>query len=154
MLQDKEQLEQVIDQHVGKRLKHRRLFLGLTRQNLADAIGVSIQQVHKYETAANRISSSKLYNVATFLKVPVNYFFERMELAGLVSSSSLAEEADEYEAQHISEREVSKLVQNYVRIKSNHLRKGVLDLLNAMSTQEFNNSNLEDLHDSQVEDFS
>jgi transcriptional regulator with XRE-family HTH domain len=130
---ENDQLEYSIDQHVGQRLKHRRIVLGLTRQEVGEAVKVSVQQIHKYETAINRVSSSKLYNLAKFLKVPVNYFFEMLESSGLVSSSTLAEEAEEYEANDVSEREVVKLMQVYKKVKPVSVRKKIVELIDAMN---------------------
>ena len=130
-------LELAVDQHVGQRLKRRRIVLGLTRQEVGSVVGVSVQQIHKYETAINRISSSKLHSLSRLLKVPVNYFFEMLEsTTGLKSSSTLAEEADEYEANELSEREVVKLMQSYKRVKHQSLRKKILDLIDALGGQE------------------
>ncbi len=130
---ENDELESTVDQHVGQRLKHRRIVLGLTRQEVGDAVNVSIQQIHKYETAINRVSSSKLYNLAKFLKVPVNYFFEMLESSGLISSSTLAEDADQYEANELSEREVVKLMQVYKKIKPQAVRKKVVELVDAIA---------------------
>ena len=128
-----EELESTVDQHVGQRLKHRRIVLGLTRQEVGEAVNVSVQQIHKYETAINRVSSSKLYNLAKFLKVPVNYFFEVLESSGLISSSTLAEDSDEYDANELSEREVVKLMQVYKKIKPQSVRKKVVELVDAIA---------------------
>jgi transcriptional regulator with XRE-family HTH domain len=65
-----------IDQHVAWRVRERRIMLGLTQQELAERIGVTYQQQHKYEKATNRISASRLYEMAEALQVPVSYFYE------------------------------------------------------------------------------
>jgi transcriptional regulator with XRE-family HTH domain len=67
---------QDIDRHVGARVRERRIMLGFTQQQLADLIGVTYQQAHKYERGINRISAGRLFEVAHVLSVPVNYFFE------------------------------------------------------------------------------
>jgi transcriptional regulator with XRE-family HTH domain len=67
---------QDIDRHVGARIRERRIMLGLTQQQLADLIGVTYQQAHKYERAINRVSAGRLFEVAQVLSVPVGYFFE------------------------------------------------------------------------------
>jgi transcriptional regulator with XRE-family HTH domain len=133
---ENDHLEHFIDKHVGQRLKHRRIVLGFTREKLGKHIGVSVQQIHKYETAMNRVSSSKLYSISQCLKVPINYFFEMLESSGLVSSSTLAEEADEYEANDISEREVVKLMQAYKKVKKQPVRKKIVELVEAISDEE------------------
>ncbi|HEY1301765.1 MAG TPA: helix-turn-helix transcriptional regulator [Stellaceae bacterium] len=67
---------QEIDRHVGARVRERRIMLGLTQQQLADLIGVTYQQAHKYERAINRISAGRLFEIAQVLSVPVSYFFD------------------------------------------------------------------------------
>ncbi len=67
---------QDIDRHVGGRVRERRIMLGLTQQQLADLIGVTYQQAHKYERAINRVSAGRLFEIAQVLSVPVSYFFD------------------------------------------------------------------------------
>ncbi len=73
---------QEIDRHVGGRVRERRIMLGLTQQQLADLIGVTYQQAHKYERAINRISAGRLFEIAHVLSVPVAYFFDGLEPDG------------------------------------------------------------------------
>src|SRR5436190_15751943 len=70
---------QDIDRHVGARIRERRIMLGLTQQQLADLIGVTYQQAHKYERGINRVSAGRLFEVAQVLSVPVSYFFDGLE---------------------------------------------------------------------------
>ena len=70
---------QDIDRHVGARIRERRIMLGLTQQQLADLIGVTYQQAHKYERGINRVSAGRLFEVAQVLGVPVSYFFEGLD---------------------------------------------------------------------------
>jgi transcriptional regulator with XRE-family HTH domain len=70
---------QDIDRHVGARVRERRIMLGFTQQQLADLIGVTYQQAHKYERGINRISAGRLFEIAHVLSVPINYFFEGLE---------------------------------------------------------------------------
>jgi transcriptional regulator with XRE-family HTH domain len=70
---------QDVDRHVGARVRERRIMLGFTQQQLADLIGVTYQQAHKYERGINRISAGRLYEIAHVLTVPVNYFFDGIE---------------------------------------------------------------------------
>ncbi len=65
-----------IDRHVGARIRERRLMLGLSQQQLADAIGVTYQQAHKYERGLNRIAAGRLYEIAQVLGVPISWFFD------------------------------------------------------------------------------
>jgi transcriptional regulator with XRE-family HTH domain len=70
---------QDIDRYVGARIRERRIMLGLTQQQLADLIGVTYQQAHKYERGINRVSAGRLFEVAQVLSVPVNYFFDELD---------------------------------------------------------------------------
>lgn len=70
---------QDIDRHIGARLRQRRVMNGLTQQTLADLIGVTYQQAHKYENGVNRISAGRLYMIARVLGVDVGYFFEGLQ---------------------------------------------------------------------------
>lgn len=70
---------QEIDRHVGARVRERRIMMGLTQQQLADLIGVTYQQAHKYERGINRVSAGRLYEIAQVLTVPVGYFFDGLD---------------------------------------------------------------------------
>ncbi len=65
-----------VDAHVGKRIRHRRWMVGMTQQQLADKVGIKFQQIQKYETGMNRVSASRLWDIATALGVTVSFFFE------------------------------------------------------------------------------
>lgn len=77
-----------IDIHVGNRIRERRILLGFTQQQMANLIGVTYQQAHKYERGINRISAGRLYNIATALNVPINYFFDGLEPTDTAETSS------------------------------------------------------------------
>ncbi len=65
-----------VDVHVGKRIRHRRWLVGITQQQLAETVGIKFQQIQKYETGMNRVSASRLWDIAEALSVPVSFFFE------------------------------------------------------------------------------
>lgn len=65
-----------VDAHVGKRIRHRRWLVGMTQQQLAEAVGIKFQQIQKYETGMNRVSASRLWDIANALDVPIEFFFE------------------------------------------------------------------------------
>src|SRR3954453_23874231 len=67
---------QPIDRHVGARIRHKRMMLGVSQEALGDALGVTFQQVQKYEKGMNRVGASRLQAIANFLEVPVSYFFD------------------------------------------------------------------------------
>ncbi len=68
-----------VDIHVGQQMRHRRKLLGLTQQKLADTVGIRFQQIQKYESGANRVSASRLWDLSRALNVPVTYFFDQLE---------------------------------------------------------------------------
>lgn len=68
-----------VDVHVGRRIRHRRWMIGMTQQQLAERVGIKFQQIQKYETGANRVSASRLWDIASTLEVPVSFFFEGLE---------------------------------------------------------------------------
>ncbi len=77
-----------IDQHVGSRIRERRILMGFTQQQMANMIGVTYQQAHKYEKGINRISAGRLYSIATALNVPINYFYEGLQASTNAHTSS------------------------------------------------------------------
>ena len=68
-----------VDVHVGKRIRHRRWMIGMTQQQLAEKVGIKFQQIQKYETGMNRVSASRLWDIARAVDVPVSFFFEGLE---------------------------------------------------------------------------
>jgi transcriptional regulator with XRE-family HTH domain len=133
-----------IDKVVGERLMKRRRLMGYSQSEVAEATGVTIQQIQKYEKAVNRISSSRLYKLARLLKVPVSYFFENVENLTEDSTEAdfLAEDADAYEhtpseldiTENASDREIIYLVRAYNNISNNDVRKQILELTKTISS--------------------
>lgn len=125
-----------IDHIVSKKLKLRRMILGLSQQQLGAAVGVSIQQVQKYEKATNRISSGKLYSFAQFLKVPLDYFFTQIDDNNTPIENIFAEEAEEYNTNtklaHVSEKEVIALIKAFGDVKNPQIRKKIVELVKAL----------------------
>lgn len=126
-----------IDVHVGARIRQRRTLLGMSQEKLGEAIGLTFQQVQKYERGANRVGSSRLFDLARVLDVPVSYFFEEMS-AGTASKSpsrlrGLAEPKPEpFEPDPLAKRETLELVRAYYRITDPAVRKRVFELTKAL----------------------
>jgi transcriptional regulator with XRE-family HTH domain len=119
------------DLHIGKRLRRRRRLLGLTQQQLAETVGVRFQQIQKYECGANRITASRLYELARAINVPVQYFFE-----GLIEAQVAAPAANDTDAlpgDVFSQRETLELVRAYHRL-GERPRRRLLDLAKALET--------------------
>ncbi|MDX1921713.1 MAG: helix-turn-helix transcriptional regulator [Alphaproteobacteria bacterium] len=129
------------DLHVGNRLRMRRLSLNLTQEKLASLVGLTFQQVQKYEHGANRISASRLHEIAQALKVPVNYFFEQLDIEqpsvpGMGESGQDAIDGlDDAAKIDMASRETADLVRSYYRIEDPKKRKKILDLIRAMSDE-------------------
>ena len=127
----------LIDVYVGGRLRLRRTLLGLSQEMLADAVGLTFQQIQKYERGANRMGASRLYDLAQALGVPVSYFFEDMpeELKERAVGSGGAE-LDEPLANEdgtLTRRETLELVRAYYRIRDESLRKQLFELVKSVS---------------------
>lgn len=126
-----------VDVHVGSRVRLRRTLLGLSQEKLGEAIGLTFQQVQKYERGANRIGASRLWDLSRVLDVPVSFFFEEMDDS--VASRSPrnvmrgAEEVEETEADPMTKRETLELVRAYYRIVDPQVRKRIYDLAKTLA---------------------
>jgi transcriptional regulator with XRE-family HTH domain len=107
-----------VDVHVGKRIRHRRWLVGMTQQQLAEKVGIKFQQIQKYETGANRVSASRLWDIADALEVPVSFFFE-----GIESESAEAPASDSIPADILGDKEALDLVRSYYAIPENQRRR-------------------------------
>ncbi len=124
------------DIHVGKRLRLRRTILGLSQDAIGTAIGVTFQQIQKYERGINRIGSSRLHDFSRILNVPVSYFFDEMEKPANASAQAagVAEDAaPAFEHEKMSSRETLELMRAYYRISDPRVRKKVFDLIKSLA---------------------
>lgn len=127
-----------VDIHVGSRVRLRRTLLGLSQEKLGEAVGLTFQQIQKYERGANRIGASRMYHLSRVLDVPVAFFFEEMppEISGKggKSQSGLAEKIQvEFSADPLAKRETLELVRAYYRIKEPTVRKRLFDLAKSLA---------------------
>ncbi|WP_185961449.1 helix-turn-helix domain-containing protein [Telmatospirillum sp. J64-1] len=126
-----------IDVHVGSRVRLRRTLLGMSQEKLGEAIGLTFQQVQKYERGANRIGASRLFDLSRVLDVPVSFFFDDMSDEVSQQSprliSGLAEEPEPFEADPMTKRETLELVRAYYRITDPQVRRRVFDLAKALA---------------------
>ena len=125
-----------VDVHVGTRVRLRRTLLGMTQTGLGQAIGLTFQQVQKYERGVNRIGSSRLYDLARVLDVPVNFFFDEMpkEIASKsgAASSGPPEGAEMFDPDIVSRRETLELVRSYYKIENPQVRKRLFEMVKAL----------------------
>lgn len=123
-----------IDIHVGSRVRMRRTLLGMSQEKLGNALGLTFQQIQKYERGANRIGSSRLFKLSQILDVPVNYFFDDMADASGKRSKGFGESGPKhFEADQLSKRETLELVRAYYRITDAKIRKRTFELVKAIA---------------------
>lgn len=124
----------LIDEHVGQRLRQRRTIAGISQEKLADMVGVTFQQIQKYENGANRISASRLFQFSTLLDVPVDFFFNDTANLSIVGFADNKQEAFEgLPGDVMQERETLELIRVYYSIKNTKVRKDFLKLLKSMA---------------------
>jgi len=118
-----------VDAHVGQRIRHRRWMLGMTQQQLGDAVGIKFQQIQKYETGMNRVSASRLWDIARALDVPISFFFEGLEgeyaAATKLESSSMPTDL-------LGDKEAMELIRSYYAIPEAQRRR-LFDLARVLS---------------------
>ncbi|WP_298907817.1 helix-turn-helix transcriptional regulator [uncultured Aliiroseovarius sp.] len=106
-----------VDIHVGKRVRHRRWMVGMTQHQLAEKVGIKFQQIQKYETGMNRVSASRLWDMAAALNVPVSFFFEGLESHAQDMNGSAAP------SDILADKEALELVRSYYAIPENQRRR-------------------------------
>lgn len=116
-----------VDVHVGKRIRHRRWLVGMTQQQLAQKVGIKFQQIQKYETGANRVSASRLWDIADAMEVPVSFFFEGLEASAIEGAAPEAVPAD-----LMGDKEALDLVRSYYAIPE-HQRRRLFELARVLS---------------------
>ena len=125
-----------VDVYVGQRLRQRRTLLGMSQEKLANAFGVSFQQVQKYERGANRISASRLHLLTNILDVPITYFFDGLPSSQMDGQLDHAEFGEGEEDERMTSRETLELVRAYYRISNGSVRKKLVDLARALGRAE------------------
>ncbi len=128
-----------VDTHVGKRLRLRRSMLGMSQDFLGKEIGVTFQQIQKYERGVNRIGSSRLYDFSKILNVPVEYFFEDLsgqplEIEGNAKEGFSEKNEDKFKVENLDNKETLSLIKAYYRIEDVQVRKKVLSLIKVMGS--------------------
>ena len=125
-----------IDVRVGARLRLRRNMLGLSQEKLGEAIGLTFQQVQKYERGANRIGASRLYELSRVLDVPVSFFFDDTDPVHAPAMGGFAEPSDEaFETDPLREPETLELIRAYSTIENTAVRRCLLDLAKALAME-------------------
>ena len=124
-----------VDIHVGSRVRLRRTLLGLSQEKLGTAVGLTFQQIQKYERGANRIGASRLFEMSRVLDVPLQFFFDEMRAEPETSDyRPMSGEADVPEQDPMAKRETLELVRAYYRIPDAQVRRRLFELAKALAT--------------------
>ncbi|HEX4173495.1 MAG TPA: helix-turn-helix transcriptional regulator [Acetobacteraceae bacterium] len=140
---EKEGRPSPIDVHVGSRIRLRRTLLGMSQERLGEALGLTFQQVQKYERGVNRVGASRLFDLSRVLDVPISFFFDDMpeSLANAYGgqgrrSAGFTETQDSFTDDALNRRETLELVRAYYRITEPAVRKRVFELIKSMGPVE------------------
>ena len=126
-----------IDIHVGSRVRLRRMMLGMSQEKLGEQLGITFQQIQKYEKGTNRIGASRLQHIARVLSVPISFFFEDAPAPPTGDSTGFEESSStSYVVDFLSSSEGIQLNKAFVRIKDAQQRRRIIDLVRAMAGDE------------------
>lgn len=135
---EKESRSNPIDVHVGSRIRLRRTLMGMSQERLGEAIGLTFQQVQKYERGVNRVGASRLYDLSRVLDVPISFFYDDMpESVGGVrrvahGPAGFSDGQDSFNDDTLNRRETLELVRAYYRITDPGVRKRVFELVKSL----------------------
>jgi len=128
-----------IDKHVGSRVRMRRMMLSMSQEKLGDALGLTFQQVQKYEKGTNRIGASRLQQISHILQVPVSFFFEGAPTTPgtIVHGGGMGEApSPAYVADFLATSDGLSLTKSFMRIKNSKLRRRIVDLVEQIAGEE------------------
>lgn len=128
-----------VDAHVGSRVRLRRMLIGMSQEKLGELLGLTFQQVQKYEKGANRIGASRLYDISSILNVPVQYFFEELPNASgvHVNGRGLSEpDREPFVMDFVSSTEGLQLIRSYTKVTDPRVRKRILELVKSLGGEE------------------
>lgn len=125
-----------IDKHVGSRVRMRRMMLGMSQEKLGDALGLTFQQVQKYEKGTNRIGASRLQQISHILQVPVSFFFDGAPTVSGRPGGVEEAPSPAYVSDFLATSDGLALTKAFVRIKDPKLRRRIVDLVEAIAGEE------------------
>jgi transcriptional regulator with XRE-family HTH domain len=126
-----------IDKHVGSRVRMRRMMLSMSQEKLGDALGLTFQQVQKYEKGTNRIGASRLQQISNILQVPVSFFFEGApHLPGERHSGVGEAPSPAYVSDFLATSDGLSLTKAFMRIKNSKLRRRIVDLVEQIAGED------------------
>jgi transcriptional regulator with XRE-family HTH domain len=118
-----------VDKHVGSRVRMRRLMVGMSQERLGEALGLTFQQIQKYEKGTNRIGASRIQQIADILQVPVSFLFEGAPAAALVAEGFGIAPSPAYVADFLATSEGLALIRAFTRIPDIKLRRAIVDMV-------------------------
>ncbi|HEX8164373.1 MAG TPA: helix-turn-helix transcriptional regulator [Beijerinckiaceae bacterium] len=124
-----------VDRHVGSRVRMRRMLVGMSQEKLGEALGITFQQIQKYEKGTNRIGASRLHQIARVLSVPVEFFYEGAPQIGTVQGFAEAPSSG-YVADFLTTSEGLELIKAFIAIKDSKIRRKLVDLARALGQGE------------------
>src|SRR5918999_445345 len=124
------------DKHVGSRVRMRRMMLGMSQEKLGDALGLTFQQIQKYEKGTNRIGASRLQQIAHFLQVPVAFFFEGGPDAPVGGNGGKVAPSPAYVSDFLATSDGLALTKAFMRIRDQKLRRRIVDLVTHIAGEE------------------
>jgi transcriptional regulator with XRE-family HTH domain len=125
-----------IDIHVGSRIRLRRTMLGMSQEKLGESLGITFQQIQKYEKGTNRVGASRLQNISSILNVPVSFFFEDAPGEQVGAHTGLAEaSSSNYVVDFLSSSEGLQLNRAFVKISDPKVRRKLVDLVKALAAE-------------------
>jgi transcriptional regulator with XRE-family HTH domain len=133
MMADTKKVPNPIDIHVGSRIRLRRTMIGMSQEKLGDSLGITFQQIQKYEKGSNRVGASRLQNLAGILNVPVSFFFEDAPGSDAVVPGGLEETSTSYVVNFLSSSEGLQLNRAFVKISDPKVRRRLIDLVKTLA---------------------
>ncbi len=134
-MSDKKKTPNPIDVHVGSRIRLRRTMLGMSQEKLGESLGITFQQIQKYEKGTNRVGASRLQNIAGILNVPAAFFFEDAPGEN-VEAGGLAESSTSYVVNFLSSSEGVQLNRSFVKISDPKVRRRIIDLVKTLANED------------------
>jgi transcriptional regulator with XRE-family HTH domain len=129
----------LVDLHVGSRVRVRRTLMGMSQEKLGESLGLTFQQVQKYEKGTNRIGASRLFALAQVLGVPIQYFYDELNSnhsAPMTATGFSERPAETYVVEFLASREGVELNKSFVRITDPKVRRTIIDLVKSLANAE------------------
>jgi transcriptional regulator with XRE-family HTH domain len=124
-----------IDIHVGSRIRLRRTMLGMSQEKLGESLGITFQQIQKYEKGTNRVGASRLQNISNILNVPVSFFFEDAPGEHSAGGGGMEASSSNYVVDFLSSSEGLQLNRAFVKISDPKVRRKVVELVKALAVE-------------------